>query len=375
MTKILSIVPYTIFPPKMGGQKGIALFNRAFSKEVELVVATVPQNVSAGNEDYGIVQALSRSPFRYVNPFLYFKIRSIIRQQKVTHLMLEHPYLGWLGWLIKHTTHIRIIIHSHNIEAERFRSTGKWWWRILRFYERFTHRMADVNFFISDEDRNYAMEHYGLKKERCTTITYGFDFKQSTSSHTRQQARTRLCQLHQIPENHRILFFNGTLDYPPNLNALEIILHNINPVLQQSVDFPYTFIICGKNLPASMNGLKAYENSNIIYAGFVEDINLYFNGADLFVNPVTEGGGIKTKLVEALGAGMNAVSTPEGAIGVPVDITGGKLSIAPANNWQQFAHTIIDSGKNFIDTPPSYYDHFYWGSIAKKAANFIRKIN
>ena len=93
----------------------------------------------------------------------------------------------------------------------------------------------------------------------------------------------------------------------------------------------------------------------------------------MFVNPVIEGGGIKTKLVEALGAGMDAVSTPEGAIGVPVDITDGKLSIAPADNWQQFAQTILAAGKNQIATPPSYYEHFYWGSIAEKAAAFIRK--
>ena len=289
--------------------------------------------------------------------------------------MLEHPYLGWLGWLIKMTSDIRIIIHSHNIESERFRSTGKWWWRILRAYERFTHRMADINFFISDEDRNYAMQHYGLKKERCTTITYGFDFNQSTASDTRQQARTRLCQLHQIPENHRILFFNGTLDYLPNLKALEIILHDINPALQQFVDFPYTFIICGKNLPASMNGLKAFESENIIYAGFVEDINLYFNGADLFVNPVTEGGGIKTKLVEALGAGMDCISTTAGAIGVPVEITGGKLKVADANNWNQFAANILSFHQPPATTPAAFFDHFYWGAIAKKAANFIRKTN
>ncbi len=37
-----------------------------------------------------------------------------------------------------------------------------------------------------------------------------------------------------------------------------------------------------------------------------------------------DGGGIKTKLVEALGYNMNVVTTTSGAIGVPLSITGEK---------------------------------------------------
>jgi hypothetical protein len=64
-----------------------------------------------------------------------------------------------------------------------------------------------------------------------------------------------------------------------------------------------------------MNELKNYADQNIIYAGFVDDISIYFKGADVFINPVSYGGGIKTKLVEALGYNLNAVSTSNGAIG------------------------------------------------------------
>ena len=50
---------------------------------------------------------------------------------------------------------------------------------------------------------------------------------------------------------------------------------------------------------------KEYEDlkdiKNLVYAGFVNDVDVYYKGADLFINPVNSGGGLKTKLVEAIG--------------------------------------------------------------------------
>ena len=47
-------------------------------------------------------------------------------------------------------------------------------------------------------------------------------------------------------------------------------------------------------MPLQMNELKDYHDSNIIYCGFVEDIDLYFKWCDIFLNPLQDGGGIKT---------------------------------------------------------------------------------
>ncbi len=131
-----------------------------------------------------------------------------------------------------------------------------------------------------------------------------------------------------------LYLFNGALDYHPNLEAVKNIIEKINPIFIKD-NFNYKIIICGKNLPAEMNGLKQYADANIIYAGFVEDINIYFKGADVFINPVNDGGGIKTKLVEALGYNLNAVSTINGAIGIDENICNGKLLICENDDWQR----------------------------------------
>jgi glycosyltransferase involved in cell wall biosynthesis len=264
-----------------------------------------------------------------------------------------------------------LVIHSHNIESLRFKSTGKWWWTILWYYERCIHRNADINFFITDEDRQYAIAQFKIKENNCHTITYGFDLNAPPAFEEKMNAKLQLQKQYNLTENNTVILFNGTLDYKPNQDALDIILNRINPVLLQQKQFNYSIIICGKNLPLQYNNLSEYKSKHIIYAGFVEDISLYFKGADIFINPVTDGGGIKTKLVEALGYDLFCVSTKNGAIGVPTGICNHKLEIIGDNNWASFANSIIMCNPTKYHINEVFFNHFYWENITEKCFRII----
>ncbi|MEP7237402.1 MAG: glycosyltransferase [Ferruginibacter sp.] len=368
--KVLSLVSYKFLPPDMGGQKGIAFFNRYLSKHINLSCITIKENSQLLSEPYPIKNILSNSATRYINPFYFFTLSRIIREEKITHLVIEHPYYGWLGILLKWSCKVKLIIHSHNIESLRFKTMGKWWWGILWHYEKMAHRNADNNFFINDTDRKYALENFKLNGDKCTTITYGFEISHAPAVDDKQAAKEQVCKTHNIAASGKILLFNGTLGYKPNLDALDIILEKINPLLLASNNFTYKIIICGNKLPVEYKGLVDYKEKNIIYAGFVDDINLYFKGSDIFINPVIDGGGIKTKVVEALGYDLSVISTQSGAIGIPVEITGDKLKVLADNDWEAFARQIILlNPENKI--PAAYFDHFYWDNIAAKAAAVI----
>ena len=283
--------------------------------------------------------------------------------------MLIHPYYGWLGILLKIFTKVKLVINSHNIESLRFKSMNKSWWKPLWYYEKYIHRNANLNFFITDEDKNYAIEYFGLNKDKCFTITYGFDFNTPPNSIEKNNAKNELIKIHSISNEDVILLFNGTLDYKPNLDAVNHIINSINPVLLQHNNFNYKIIICGKGLPLEYNNLK--DQPNVIYAGFVDDISLYFKGADIFINPVIDGGGIKTKLVEALGNNLYSISTVEGAIGVPENITNNKLKIIRDTNWETFAKAIIEADFQKDNINGKFFEYFYWENIAEKAKNAI----
>jgi glycosyltransferase involved in cell wall biosynthesis len=197
--------------------------------------------------------------------------------------------------------------------------------------------------------------------------------EQSPTIALRQSAKTIIQQQHHISSDDIIILFNGTLDYQPNLKALQVILSNINPGLLQHKDFNYKIIICGKNLPDHYHQLQAYQSANIIYAGFVNDINEYYLAADIFINPVIDGGGIKTKIVEALGYNVSLITTQSGAIGISKQITGNKMMVVADNDWADFIHSILKT--DIIENiPDSYFQYFSWDKIARKAAKAIQKI-
>ncbi|HEY5463032.1 MAG TPA: glycosyltransferase [Hanamia sp.] len=369
MANVLSIVTYKIFPAKLGGQKGIALFNQYFSKQNNLFCFTIKDN-DPSLASYKVFNLLDNHRLRYINIFNFGLIKKIIRENNITHIIVEHPYYGWMGLLLKSFCGVKVIIHSHNIEAERFKTVGKWWWKILWYYEKFIHQNADFTFCITDQDRKYFFENYKIPYQKSAVITYGISWNVVPSPVEKTEAKSWLVKKYSLAPETSLFLFNGTLDYMPNLVAVKNIVEKINPLFIQK-NIPYKIIICGKGLPGELNELKEYATQNIIYAGFVDDISIYFKGVDVFINPVTDGGGIKTKLVESLGYNLNVVSTFKGAIGVDENICNGKLLLCESENWQSFADKMEIAITMKQSIPAVFFGQFFWENIATKASTEI----
>jgi polysaccharide biosynthesis protein PslH len=368
--KVVSLVSYKFLPAIVGGQKGVALFYKFFSKHVSLVCVTTAANDPGAAKNYEVLPILSTSAIRYINIFYFFTIRRILRKHEASHFLLEHPYYGWLGFLVKRFCKTKLVVHSHNIEGLRWKSLGKWWWKILWRYEKFTHRQADYNFFIHQQDLEYATREFALNPSKCMVVTYGIERDRSPSAKEREDARKMVATLHHIPADHSIFLFNGAFDYRPNAEALSTLLEVINPLLNENKNFMYRLVICGRSIPQDiLNG----HYPNVVIAGFVEDVDMYFKSADVFLNPLTEGGGIKTKLVEALGLNCNAVSTLNGAIGVDPSLCNGKLFVVADGDWGAFAKKVINASTVTNEIGSDYFLHFYWGYSCERAARFIEQ--
>ena len=363
MKKVLDIVPYTYLPWFSGGQKSIGQFLEFLGKETELTVAGTENNDWSLAKNYKGISLLKKTFSRYFDRSLVSKIVLLAKENNFDAVIWEHPYYWWLAKRIKSRTGIKTILHTHNIEYQRFRSNGKWWWPILKLYEKRCFKGADILFFISDEDKNFAINTWKISATKCFTIPFGVDIKSFPAD--KAACKKRIAATHNIAEDEKIFLFNGLLGYKPNLDAVMAILNKINPLLMTS-SLRYKIIICGKGLPEELNGLKDYADKNIIYAGFVDDIEMYFKGADLFLNPILSGGGIKTKMVEAIGFGTTVISTQSGAAGIDKDFCGEKLIVVNENDWNGFANAVIKHAEINSVTPSSYYEHYYWGSIVKR---------
>ncbi len=367
-TRVLDIVSYQYLPFVSGGQKNIGFFLEYLGETTSLHVAGTTDNQNSFAKNYVFYPVLSSSKIRYIDITSIFRVRKIIRQHQINIIIIEHPYIGWLGVALKLLTGAELIIKTHNIEYERFRSIGKWWWRLLQTYETWVLNRADKIFSISDEDKSWMINKMGIPIKKCITVPYGIT--QETIPYDKQLCKELVCQRHGLDKNKELFFFNGSLDYEPNKQALKDIIQKVNPLLLKS-GINYNILIAGKNLPPEFDDLKRWNADHIFYAGFVDDIDQYTKAADLFLNPVNTGGGVKTKMIEALGMGVTVVATKNGAIGVDKTVCGEKLKIVENEDWQGFVEMIKRSIESQETIPEDFYKKYNWRMIVKKISTLI----
>ncbi len=272
--------------------------------------------------------------------------------------------MAWLAFFIRRSTGAKWYIRSHNIEYMRFRDLNKWWWPLLKVYESWAYAKADKTLFITDEDAAFAVGVMRINPSRVETIPYGVGVDGPPPD--AHEAREQVLALHGLSSSTAILLFNGDLAYKPNYDAVDFIVNKINPLLLETAALNYRIIICGGGLPGHFNELSHHASANIIYAGFVPDIGIYFKAARVFLNPVVTGGGVKTKLVEAIAYNNTVISSVAGAAGVPNGICGNKLITVPGNDAREFAKAIPVALANQTVTPGAFYSYFSAKSIAAR---------
>lgn len=369
MLRILNVIPYAYLPPRSGGAFCVYYQHKYMCRYAKLFVAGSKQN--AHQSEFEQLPVFSNSILRYANPVLFFTLRNLIRKHKLEVIQADHHYLAWLLVPLSRWMKIALIIRSHNIEFQRFKTLGKWWWPIMRQYELWAYRNCAQVWFITEEDKQVVQQQLPKATTRWELFRYGTELTQPPTD--RAACKQNVKEKHSIPAEHRILLFNGSLSYEPNRKGLDVLLHQINPMLAEA-GIPYTLIICGNQLPAAYNNLEAYKNQHILYAGFVDDIGIYFKAADIFLNPIVSGGGVKTKLVDAIAYNTFAVSTENGAIGLEPHCTGSQLVRVADNEWLLFTEKVLSAMKNVpqLDTPSAFYSTYSWNENARSR---IEQIN
>ena len=367
---ILGIVSYKVFPARLGGQKGIADFYRALSRKCKIVLAVSDDNDLTHPEPFSVYPFLFNQWRGFLNLFYIFMLARIIKKEKAQIIVLEHSYFGWLGILLRALTGKPYAIHSHNIESHRFNVAGRKWWRLYVRYEIFVHQQADFTFFKCVEDRDWALAQWHLNEAKTLIVTYGTDIHSAPTALEKADCRSRIRQMHGFAADETIFLFNGSLNYAPNIDSIHIILQELVPALNET-SFKYRIIICGDFISEELKqAVQAVPQ--LLFTGYVADINLYFRAADAFISPTILATGIKTKLVEALANNVTVISTRNGARGISKSLTGEKMVLVENANWKEFARVMTETPYLIkTDTPSSFFEAFYWGNIVERVDNIL----
>lgn len=362
---VLGIVSYPVFPAKMGGQKCVEGFYKQLASETKVVLAVSKNNETNTLSGVTVENFLFDHWKGPLNVFYLFRLIKLIKKHKVDVVIVEHSYFGWLGLLLRFLTKRAFVIRSHNIEAYRFRDMQRPFWKTYYRYERMIHQKADHSFFITENDLHYAIEHWKLDPQKCSLATYGVANDHSVS-YSKTLLRRRLLEYYKIPNNTSLFLFNGSLNYSPNIDGLHVIVYELLPRLRNS-RLQFRIFICGSNLSEQWEKvLKAQPE--LIVTGFVDDISVFMIGTDCSINPVTLGGGIKTKLVEALACHQTVITTETGAKGLSTAVTGDNVKVIPDYNWSLFANAMNTFNPyHQANTPAAFFEHHDWKRIIDKA--------
>lgn len=110
------------------------------------------------------------------------------------------------------------------------------------------------------------------------------------------------------------LLFVGTFSHRPNREAALWLVREIFPLVLKT--FPgSTLSIIGSNPPHELNELAA-RTRQVRILGFVDDVVHYLRIAAVFIAPIRSGGGVKVKILHAMGQGIPVVTTKVGIEGI-----------------------------------------------------------
>lgn len=352
------VAPYRFLPPRNGGQQAAWGFARWLAQYADLAVASTPGNEPPDNLPFALEPLLESSPLRYLSPRAGWRLWRLLRRRRARWLIVQQPFFALIARCVAWLQGAKLVVYSHNLEYSRFRSMGKWWWPLVYLAERLAYRQADYVLFISPDELAPGIRTFGLAPQRCRVLPYGVD---QQASPPRQTAGAVIRHRHGIDPQAPVWLLFGPLGYAPNLEALDRVLTEVAP-RRAEMGFPgAAILVCGGGLPERYQGLEAYRSQGVQYLGFVPDIDDYLLGADLLLNPVESGAGVKTKVIEAIARGLPVVSTHNGALGLDQAACGPMLRVAPDGDYAAFRLHLAGLQRHRpAQTPAAFYQRYYW---------------
>ena len=226
-------------------------------------------------------------------------IISLIENPDKTVVFVSHSIYGYIEKRIKKAyPQVRVSTFFHNEELDvvrirwkRQKNIGNIVDALFRYLnEKQVYRYSDDLFMLNERDRDQFCKYYGHRDITLLPFTLIDKCKD--------------IQIRKNPEDRLRLLFVGTYFYG-NVAGVKAFVNSVMEGLQADL-----YVVGNK-----MDSLKTEmpELSNVHYVGRVSDDELeehYFE-ADIVVAPVVVGGGMKTKVVEAIMYGCPVIGTNE----------------------------------------------------------------
>ena len=256
-------------------------------------------------------------------PILAFQIMKYFKSSKKKILIIEGPswifYSFFLIILFKSVyKNIFIVYRSHSIEFEIRKRNSFFFIKILtKFFENYVIKKSNISTSVSKLEKKLFYRYYNKE-------TYLFP----NSINLKNLRSIKIKKINNIPK--KFILFCGSYDYKPNKLAIDFIIKDILPSLENEQIY---LVLTG-------NHKKSFNNKFILNLGFVKKTELkYLHKKSICLfTPITEGYGTRIKILEAIAWNNRVISTTKGIEGI--EYTNQK-NIIVTNNKKKMIKSII----------------------------------
>ena len=325
MTTVLYLAPFDPTVGSSGSAVRARLILRFLAERYETHVVHLEGRDSGGRDEAlaGRLASLTAVPYSEAgyflfSPALYRAAARALERHRIDFLFAEFEKAGGYAWLLSRRFGKPFFYASHNVEYRRSLDLARAApLRLglvpgLYFWERQACRDALTTFAISEADaevfRAWAPEG------RVSVLPLAFDEEVFHPFHEEDE------------RDPPVVLMVGNYHYAATRDGARFVLDRIVPrVLERHPRAVFRF--AGPGLPSSGSRL------NVEIPGFVDDLPAEYRRAAVVIAPITSGGGIKIKVVEALAMGRFLVATSKAMEGIGEGLA--HVSVAPLGRFAE----------------------------------------
>ena len=233
--------------------------------------------------------------------------------------------------------HTKSVLDHHNIESHmmlRRAALEKNWIKKFYFlqeglklqhYEKCILREFDMHITCSqlDSNRLNKIDPTALVEEIPNGVDIEYFYPMNTSPKTKS------------------LVFAGGLKWYPNQKAMLYFAKEIWPLLKHEIP-DVSMDVIGQSPPDALIELSVRDSSFRVH-GFVDDVRPYLDRATVYVCPITDGGGTKLKILDALAMGKAIVADPIACEGIDVTVNKNVLFATSPNEYLAAIQFLFDN--------------------------------
>ncbi len=286
------------------------------------------------------------------------KIINIIRAEKYDCVVLSSSLLGKILLDIKkNNLPVKVITFFQNIEYKYFNdyanASGKS--KLLLAYaakynEKIIAKYSDVLVVLNERDKELLKLHYDVVSKNI------FDLPISLHDKFKED---KVCR---DINGYKLKLITVGSDFFPTYHGTKWFVDNVMPFVNAEL------YILGKGMEKYKN---EFESSSVHVVGTVDSLDDWYYDADIVVEPIFYGGGMKTKTAEAMMFGKYILGTKEALVGYEVS---GIKEIKELNTKEEYISEInsVNGIKKYNKDVRNAYLNNY--EIKKSAENFYLKI-